>query len=562
MSQSFEKVTTILVVSVILLHLSYAPFTKVEESFNIQATHDILASGISWNQTGEFLRANYDHVEFPGSVPRTFVGAVVLSLLTGIPQLLGAATAGLDAQVLVRGVLGIVNAFSLISFRNAVSQTFGSTAATWYMILQTSQFHLMYYASRTLPNIFAFVLTTLALRNFVYGLSARSDQAKAWYRECLFLLTFAGVVFRSEIAILVFSISAFLAGVNSSTIPSVVVPAGLVGAVAGLMATLVVDSYFWNKFPMWPELQGFYYNTILGKSSDWGVSPPNYYYTNAIPKLMMNPMTYTLLIPIAVFSPATRSKSLALLLPSITFVFVYSFLPHKEWRFIIYIIPALTAVASVGASWIWTRRSKGIIYRLLSVVLVLSTAASFAASASLLAISRLNYPGGEAVMRLHALTADSTTTVRVHADNLACQTGLTRFLEDRSNLTESGSPRWIFDKTEDEQKLLDPAFWDQFDYVIVEKPERVIGKFTIVDLVRGYGGIQVKRPGEMLDNRSFEDRFVGGKILKPEPWEQKWIDLGGWAREKFTKGWWPMVKMETKLRIMKKQNSPVNTVVG
>jgi alpha-1,6-mannosyltransferase len=85
---------------VILLHLSYAPYTKVEESFNIQATHDILASGISWNRTGEFLRTNYDHVEFPGSVPRTFVGAVVLALLTGTPQLLGAAKSGLDLQLL------------------------------------------------------------------------------------------------------------------------------------------------------------------------------------------------------------------------------------------------------------------------------------------------------------------------------------------------------------------------------------------------------------------------------------------------------------------------------
>lgn len=89
-----------MVVSVVLLHLTYAPFTKVEESFNIQATHDILASGISWDHPRDFLRTNYDHVEFSGSVPRTFVGAVGLALLTGIPQLIGAATAGYDAQIL------------------------------------------------------------------------------------------------------------------------------------------------------------------------------------------------------------------------------------------------------------------------------------------------------------------------------------------------------------------------------------------------------------------------------------------------------------------------------
>lgn len=67
---------------VILTHLYFAPYTKVEESFNIQAIHDILTYGIPTDNATGYFEANYDHVSFPGSVPRTFVGAAVLSGLT------------------------------------------------------------------------------------------------------------------------------------------------------------------------------------------------------------------------------------------------------------------------------------------------------------------------------------------------------------------------------------------------------------------------------------------------------------------------------------------------
>jgi hypothetical protein len=87
--QPTESVLTLLLISVILLHLSVSPYTKVEESFNIQATHDILTYGVNLADPEAHIAENYDHVKFPGSVPRTFVGAVTLSFLANVAQMAG-----------------------------------------------------------------------------------------------------------------------------------------------------------------------------------------------------------------------------------------------------------------------------------------------------------------------------------------------------------------------------------------------------------------------------------------------------------------------------------------
>lgn len=36
-------------------------------------------------------------------------------------------------------------------------------------------------------------------------------------------------------------------------------------------STVMIDSYFWKQWPLWPELHGILFNVIQGKSSEWGV---------------------------------------------------------------------------------------------------------------------------------------------------------------------------------------------------------------------------------------------------------------------------------------------------
>ncbi|KAL6712047.1 Dol-P-Man:Man(7)GlcNAc(2)-PP-Dol alpha-1,6-mannosyltransferase [Coniothyrium glycines] len=567
---SFTWPFFLLIPTFILLHLFVSPYTKVEESFNIQAIHDILMHGIPTENADQFLNSNYDHVSFPGSVPRTFAGALLLSGLSRpFVALLGSTT---QIQLLVRGVLGLVNASALIALGRSVQLSYGASAGIWFALFQASQFHVIYYASRTLPNMFAFVFSNFALSSLL------DSQALPWAldpqnvsrsrRLCLYLITIAGIVFRSELAILVATITIYLLVAKRASITRTIVPAGLGGLVIGLLCTIPMDSFFWQSYPIWPEWIAFYYNTIQGHSADWGVSPWHFYFSNALPRLLLNPATFILCIPVALLNRTSRSRSLDLVVPLVAFVAVYSLLPHKEWRFVLYVIPGLTAVAADGASWIWTRRGKSPVYTLLSLGLAGSVLLSFVVSSALLAVSSLNYPGGEALHVLHNdLSHRHQQHFKVYFDNLACQTGVTRFLENHSgqktvvDVLESqdtlNKRTWAYDKTEDPMTLLDPRFWQKFDYVLAERPEKIIGSWAVVHVVYGFSGIKLLKPGENSSLPIEPVYEVSRRVDTPEGWTAKaaeaWQILEDLLRDNLLRGYWVVVRMEPKIRILRRQ---------
>ncbi|TQS31667.1 hypothetical protein Golomagni_08044, partial [Golovinomyces magnicellulatus] len=290
-----------------------------------------------------------------------------------------------------------------------------------------------------------------------------------------------------------------------------IVTSGAAFGLGVLALTVPIDSYFWQKIPLWPELAGFYFNAVLGSSAEWGVSPWHYYFTSALPRLLLNPLAMPL-IGFALTQPGISSRTRDLVIPNILFVAIYSIQPHKEARFIFYVVPSLTAAAALGASFIVTRRSKSALYTLATTGFVLSILGSFAISSGMLLISSLNYPGGDALSSLHALTRQDNLTdlaFDVHADVLTCMTGLTLFgqnpaglplafgLPSKEVLLEQGSPPVLmFDKTEKKLQLVRPIFWLQFDYALTEDPSTALGgKWNTLGVVHGYDGIEILKPG-------------------------------------------------------------------
>ncbi|CAG8026613.1 unnamed protein product [Penicillium salamii] len=542
----------------ILLHLLVAPYTKVEESFHVQATHDLLAHGLpnGWNDT-TLDRTNYDHFAFPGAVPRSAIGAAALALFSKPIILLHDE---INQQLLARAVLGLFNASSLAIYAFGLRRSFGQVVAIWYIILQASQFHLMYYASRPLSNMFAFGITTLAFWLLLPG--PRPSKPQSQQSLALSLLTFAGVVFRSELALLVGTQTLSLLFMRRISLCRTIF-AGLIGLASGLILTVCIDGAFWQAFPLWPEFEAFRFNVLAGQSSEWGTEPWSFYFLNALPRLIFNPLCYLLAIPVALRQPATRNNALPLLIPAMAFVALYSFQPHKEWRFIIYIIPSITSAAALGAGYLWTHRSRSFFARWATRALAISSLAVFLLSnLILLPASAANYPGGQAIdalHRQHALHEDISTQadINVYLGNLACQTGVTRFLQ------QDPSSGWAYDKTEDGHTKTTSEFWDQFDYVVLEvssdanfmdtdetRLRRALpsSAWESVYVVNGFTGISILRPGVPavgIAERRILESLGGARAV------ELFESIRGHARV-LSRGWWVEPRMEPRVQILKR----------
>ncbi|XP_027396265.1 dol-P-Man:Man(7)GlcNAc(2)-PP-Dol alpha-1,6-mannosyltransferase isoform X2 [Bos indicus] len=348
-----------LLVAVAAAHLAACPYTKVEESFNLQATHDLLYHRLDVEK--------FDHLEFPGVVPRTFLGPLLIAALS-------------------------------------------SPAVYTLSLLETSKFYSQ-------------LVVLLALAAWLQ---------QRWARF-IWLSAFVILVFRAELSLLL-GLALLLPlcwrKLSLTRALRCAVPAGILC----LGLTVAVDSYFW-RYLVWPEGKVLWYNTVLNKSSNWGTSPLLWYFYSALPRGLGCSLLF---VPLG----AVDRRALALLLPALGFVALYSLLPHKELRFIIYTFPLLNVVAARGCARVLNSYRKSWLHRVGSLLVLGHLVVNAAYSATGLYVSHFNYPGGVAMQRLHQLVPARTDVV-LHIDVAAAQTGVSRFLEINS--------AWRYEKTEDLQ---------------------------------------------------------------------------------------------------------------
>jgi len=413
-----EKFLDLTQYAVAMVYIAVCPYTKVEESFNLQAMHDLLHHGNDVDQ--------YDHHTFPGVVPRTFLGPLLVSALSFPFSTLTTWLGGSKfiSQLIVRAVLACLVTWAFKVYRRAVRNRFGAQVSTWLSLITLSQFHFMFYSSRPLPNTMALVPVLLSLAFWLND------------NPTMFIFTAASsiLVFRGELAMFLGAVLLMEILMGRITISRVVM-VGLVSLCIWIPLTVVVDSYFWGRL-LWPEAEVMYFNVVLNKSSDWGVLPFLWYFYSVLPRALG---LSVLLLP---FAPLLDRRTIFLLFPCVTFISLYSLLPHKELRFIIYTFPVLNTAAAATAARLWINQDKSFLSRLFSLALLGHLVINIFATTTLLYVSSMNYPGGEAIRLLHQLEGNSSNTpLSVHLDVLACQTGVSRFTQE--------FPHWNYDKTED-----------------------------------------------------------------------------------------------------------------
>lgn len=477
---------------IITAHIMMAPFTKVEESFYLQAAHDFLY---------EDSIENFDHRKFPGVVPRTAAPIFILStilrplkLFLDKPQM----------QIAFRILLGCCTSWSLSKITAHLRQTISPVAAYLFVITTVSQPHLMFYASRTLPNSIALPIVLYAFYYWPLG----DEPAKF-----IGLSAFCILTIRCELALLMGSFLLMGLLLREISFGKLLV-VGAFSTIVSLGSTIPFDSWFWGEW-VWPEGQVFVFNAIEGKSSAWGVLPFGWYFKSALPRACLTSLFF---IPFGFLNRTIESTRL--LLPSIIFIFLYSFNPHKELRFIFYVLPFFNIGASYGLEFFNRKQTAGFIWKIFRTGAIGSILVNSLGTTVFSIISAINYPGGHALEKLHG-SVPCKFDVNVHITNLALQSGISRF----GQLCDD----WKYDKSEalSYSEILEK----NFSHLIMENNEEVVMAFTQayknIGVVPQYShikinplppSIQFKEALVILERRDFVDQ-----IPKEEVYENNWI---------------------------------------
>ena len=503
-------------ISLILL----APYSNYDESFNVNALHDIINIGLDKIDS-------FDHMKYPDMPKKTSLPIIFLSLpaiyipetcknisnflsllLISINNLLPTSISKLynkdelsilltDTKILqllfVRLLMSIISSFSILSLRKTIDHSCSQNSkfiGVWFSLFYYPLPHMMFYISRFVPHFVCLPLLNFAISMFISGDISRS----------LIVFTFIGIVFRVEILLF----TAVLTIISASGILRIGKPilsfreacvSITISAALSIFLCSRIDSYFWNTSFIIPTFKSALVDIFDGSYSNWGLNDFHIYFTEYYMKIFAPGFEIVYLLTglflilsfcnlKRIFGKNVKHNELynidyinygvgtfsTLFWSNIFYVLVLSVNGKKEWKFLIYTISVLCAVGSSTFEWIQSRiEINRFIKKLLVALIILSYVTNLICCFIFGLISSWNYTGGESVQRLNLRIINENKfnnnmlkPIIIHWDEGTCKNGASSFTQISDNKLHKSS--WINEVDDNGKgKYHIPKYWIIYD---------------------------------------------------------------------------------------------------
>ncbi|PAA65696.1 hypothetical protein BOX15_Mlig033772g1, partial [Macrostomum lignano] len=254
------------------------------------------------------------------------------ALLFKLLQLAGADSRLAVAKLprLLQACLAAVADFYLYRFSRRVA---GQRAAQWALICQLLNWFTLYTAPRTLSNCVEWLLTTVGLYYYPWP---EAQSRKAQWKFALAVA--AACALRPTSAVPWLMLCLWHAARSRRRLGRLLALYGATGLLV-LAVSGLADKHYYGRWTL-SQLNFLHYNLLSDIGSFYGVHPWHWYITQGIPAILGPHLPLYLYASYQSWRQRRRVET-ALTLLVIWTLYVYSFLAHKEFRFVFPLLPLM-----------------------------------------------------------------------------------------------------------------------------------------------------------------------------------------------------------------------------
>ncbi|XP_063977844.1 GPI mannosyltransferase 3 [Diachasmimorpha longicaudata] len=262
---------------------------------------------------------------------RSYIYPFLISILYKILELVGLDSAGIliNAPRVCQAVLSAYADYRFYLWTNS----------TWSTFVLTLNWFWYYCATRTLTNTVETALTIIALSSFPWRDSKRPETS--------YFLWIVGITcaIRPTMAITWMPLCVYHLVTTSKTITQVLLQYLIIGLTT-LGYSIAIDTYCYKRLVL-TQWEFFKVNVMNNIAGFYGTHSILWYFTSALPVLLGIYVIYFVIATYQVLKHyKVNSREFILLLTIFWTISVYSLLDHKEFRFILPILPMIIFICT------------------------------------------------------------------------------------------------------------------------------------------------------------------------------------------------------------------------